>query len=41
MKPLFMRIEGRKHQVRHNTLVWALDTVGLCMGGFGKVGGGV
>lgn len=31
VKPLFVRVEGRKHQVRHNTGVWALDTAWLCV----------
>lgn len=29
---LFVRVEGSKYQVRHNTGVWALDAVRLCVG---------
>lgn len=32
VKSLFVRVEGSKHQVRHNTGVWALDTAWLCVG---------
>lgn len=31
MTSLFVRVEGSKHQVRHNIGVWALDTVRLCV----------
>lgn len=40
MKPLFVRVEGRKRQVRHNTGVWAVDTARLYMGLLGDVGNG-
>lgn len=47
VKFLFVRVEGSKHQVRHNTDVWALGTAWLCMGVEGggtanrvRVGGG-
>lgn len=31
VKSSFVRVEGSKHQVRHNTGVWALDTAWLCV----------
>lgn len=31
MKPLFVRVEGSKHQVRHNTGAWALDAAWICV----------
>lgn len=35
---MFVHIEGSKHQVRHNTVVWALGAAWLCMGGVGGHG---
>lgn len=43
VKSLFVRVEGSKHQVRHNIGVWALDATWICVGvegGQGSLRGG-